>query len=286
MKDTLTTIIPIGNLNKDLSNLLNIRKLAIKNRVKVIFVLDDKGVKNHHEAVKILKQEAEECIEVLIFGGKNPGGARNMGLNSAISEWVHFCDSDDEPDFAEMMRIISDYSMPKADIYVCNYRIVSSKGGLIQRSGKTRNLFDVAMNPGLWRWVIKRNCLVGMEFPEGRLGEDQVFIARFLSGNPKVQLLGKREIYSYFVNDQHSLTRELDLNSLKMSIEAFKRIELSSYSLRWRVFVFIMFSRLIFTLVNNSREQKQISKIVSIFSWFIQALNYARKIFRFRTKEL
>jgi hypothetical protein len=55
----------------------------------------------------------------------------------------------------------------------------------VRRNASSR--FDVAMEPGLWRMVIKTDIASETRFPPLRMGEDQVFLARLN--------LGKRRIY-------------------------------------------------------------------------------------------
>ena len=278
----LTSIVPVGNLERDLTNLLKIKEQAVENNVSLIFVIDDQNPNSLLKARKDLCRRDSSLVKVLSFNGRNPGGARNIGLKEVSSEWVHFCDSDDEPNFREILRIIVGQSSSTVDAFVCNYRIETNKESLRTVISRTSNLFDVAINPGLWRWVIRSNSASGIEFPDSRLGEDQVFLARFLGKGPKICVLGKSCIYIYCLKNPNSLSRELDLISLEKSIEAFEEIDLRAYRFVFKIFVSLMYFRLSYTYMAGMQKSKADRYLFSMLTLFTRCFTFAKRSVGFK----
>jgi hypothetical protein len=63
---------------------------------------------------------------------------------------------------------------------------------------------SIALNPGLWRWVVRRDFAKNVKFPELSMGEDQCYIAKLLQNDPKV-FFSQKVFYRYRVGSGDSL---------------------------------------------------------------------------------
>lgn len=279
MNCILTTIVPIGDLRRDLSKLVEIRNQAIKNNVKVIFIVDNWDEESQRKEIRELNHGDSALVRILPFNGGNPGGARNLGLAESDTVWIHFCDSDDKPNLEEILSTINSSKKTDTDIIICNYLINSGKSDKTVKAVHTRNLIEVALNPGIWRWIIKRDITQGIEFPNNKLGEDQVYIARLLSKNPEICISNGPAIYTYCLDMFNSLTKEMNLESLRESIQAFEKIDFSSSRFILRIMVIVMYARLLMTLVSNVPERfKYRAKRINLVS-VIKFFTFAKSTF-------
>jgi hypothetical protein len=75
------------------------------------------------------------------------------------------------------------------------------------------------MKPGLWRWIIRRNLLSNITFPELSMGEDQCFIIRFFVKEPRVEF-SQEIFYKYRIGVLDSLTSSKNrINDLEKVIK-------------------------------------------------------------------
>jgi hypothetical protein len=79
--------------------------------------------------------------------------------------------------------------------------------------------FTVGKDPGIWRFVFKRELVAHLSFPDLRMGEDQVFLQRVFLQNPYV-CVSQQIFYKYHTNVPNQLTSEK--KNLTSLIEANK----------------------------------------------------------------
>ena len=158
----------------------------------------------------------------------NPGGARNAGLTFATSDWVTFWDCDDEPLISEVLEVISSSNNLNKQVLVGSYQIKSLKDeSLTTRVLNESNWkIDLGLNPGIWRFVFRRNLVGKILFPEARMGEDQVFLQRVFAKEPEV-FLSQVVTYVYGTDVLNQLTsKRLNLKDLvhvnQLAVQEFK----------------------------------------------------------------
>ena len=248
----LSTIIPIGNLAIDFENLRNIIKLSHAKPIELIFILDTGEEQAFNQLQSLCYNESLRSFQVVEATGRNPGASRNIGISLAQGDWVVFCDSDDLPNFVNVIDsilqdnnesdvLIGDYEIENLTLGTIFFRIIDKNSNSIWES--------IALYPGLWRWVIKKDLLIGIRFPEYSMGEDQCFLIRTLLNEPKVTFFSE-VFYRYRIGGRDSLTStKTRINDLIPII----RLELSPNKFPQKFITFRNFviARQILTLFKN-----------------------------------
>lgn len=223
----VSIVIPVGFSLSDLSNLDSTLRL---NRgledVEFILVLD-RVIPDFAEEIHNLLNRIEhinaKCIAVS-FG--NPGETRNAGLAVCKGTWVQFWDSDDIGDLRTSLNILKTES---ADLVVQQFRKkYASKPK--EYVSETHTLFQLAINPGIWRIAIRRSFLREIEFPALSMAEDQVFIFNLVAMNPTVKFIPNVG-YTYFVGLNTQLTSQtLRMKDLPRSMSFISEKKLNNFS--------------------------------------------------------
>lgn len=204
----LSVIIPIGNLERDIENLYRIIDHVPESLVEVIFVLDDDKKMLEIDLRNYLDQIYMTNFKIIKSNARNPGGSRNLGIACAESEWIIFCDSDDMPNFENILGEIK-RDKCKSDVLIGSFEFENIRSKFVYEryfgNDSNQNWEEVAINPGIWRWVIKRELVLNLEFPNLSMGEDQFFILNLLAGNPIVKFSNEL-FYRYRLGSPSSLT--------------------------------------------------------------------------------
>ena len=218
----LSIIVPIGDFERDKGNLLEIVSglKAIKNRCAVtleaIFVLDNQKDNSRTQLQKLLGDEKDFIILPVNCG--NPGGARNAGIINSSGKWIWFWDSDDTPNFLSLAQINFETS---ADIIICGFRVFHPSSS--QVFTPSNSMIENLRIPGLWRYIFNKTYLSNRVFPELRIAEDQVFLARVLSTKPNVEI-SPFVVYNYSRNTPNSLTKKFPKQDLSEAINRLHEI--------------------------------------------------------------
>lgn len=204
----LSVIIPIGNLEKNFDNIKNIALSSHQLSIELVLVLDTSETSALEKLTKLCISCNLDNFKIIECDGRNPGSSRNLGILSCTGDWVFFCDSDDFPRLRVITKAITEINQ-EIDILIGSYVIkennVENQTNLIIKSNTNKSWLDIALNPGLWRWIIKRNFIVTESFPNVSMGEDQYFLLTLLNREPKIKLCD--EVFYYYVkNSKDSLT--------------------------------------------------------------------------------
>lgn len=157
---------------------------------------------------------------------KNPGEARNAGIAITEGQWVVFWDADDQPKIDAYISSVREKS--QCSLVVGNFEIIDFNGKKIKSFDSKDALRKVGINPGIWRFIFRRELLEGIEFPAISLGEDQVFLAHIFSKHPSWGYV-EDVFYSYRVGVEGQLTSAIRVNRVKDQFEAIVTIsEISS----------------------------------------------------------
>ena len=224
----LSIIIPIAPQGVDYE-IVNKVVNRVGQDVEIILVFD--GFEN--KLPKDYSPDAfkySEKIRFLQTNARSPGASRNLGLANSKGLWVTFWDSDDSVDLNEFEIALSENLRTRSDILIYNYE-VSTKTSM-SRIYKTKVLHNasinrVALNPGIWRMIFRKELIQNLEFSSARWGEDQLFFAQVLKSNPIIHF-SERAYYMYKVGFSNQLTSRKefhqdlkvilsDINSIKSS---------------------------------------------------------------------
>ena len=205
----LSVVIPIGGVSNDYSKLqLNILA-ASEFHFQVVLVLDGLQNSQKEQIMTFVKNRCPDFKNVSIYetSFQNPGAARNFGLNYASGKFITFWDSDDLancPKIAESLARIPE----KIDAIIGAFQQINSgnSSSRIFRVKRWSWKVDLLICPGFWRILYRRDRLGSAQFGKSRMGEDQVFLARFGIWNRRVEI-SNEVFYTYFVGNPNQLTR-------------------------------------------------------------------------------
>jgi len=268
MKNSILTVVtPVTNMAGKLSKLESWVDEALELGVKVVVVHDYREAKTQEELQKIVNRHHSERLILLSGKFGNPGAARNAGMTNLISEWICFWDSDDLPNVSNVIAEINS-SQPLIDVIIGQF--VTVDNNLEAKPNKTSTTYcldDFALNPGLWRILIRSKLVNQLEFPPLRMGEDQVFLNNLNLGSLHIKF--SREIfYKYFSGDPNQLTNnEKALSDLYHSIQQV-RVSIPSKSGADLHLALIMLTRLCLTSLKNGNLGLKSKSVFPLFLTF------------------
>ncbi len=153
---------------------------------------------------EICDEYAEKDSRILVIHKENGGlsDARNTGLKKAVGEYIAFADSDDyfhKDMYQVMMQTLLD---EKADVSICGYAYVydrkpddygemPEKYKKILMSGREAQYryYDSSLTLPLtvaWNKLYKRELLTGIQYPKGKIYEDEYTTFKILYRADKI----------------------------------------------------------------------------------------------------
>lgn len=114
-----------------------------------------------------------------MFG--NPGTARNRGLREVRGSWITFWDADDQPFPSKYLEMIKSAEQKNLNFAVGQYQELDFQTKqIISKSLNSRNTlsasYGLARRLGIWRFAFKHSEIIGLQFPDCEIGEDQIFM--------------------------------------------------------------------------------------------------------------
>jgi glycosyltransferase involved in cell wall biosynthesis len=216
----ISIIIPIANYNiarKFIFEYLIQAPLTFE-FILVFDVSDSEVILMAKKELKNVKNTQIIAIECYV---KSPGLARNIGLDYASGLWIAFWDCDDKVNFSLFCsehKLIND---SRADIIIWNFQkvtyspVINSSSLILHDS----SMINVAMNPGIWRMVFKRNFIIYTKFTNLLWGEDQLYFCSLLLLNPMVTFRDE-SFYEYQLGNSEQLTaRKINVGELSSAYE-------------------------------------------------------------------
>jgi glycosyltransferase involved in cell wall biosynthesis len=287
-KNLLSVVIPINKFKRDFKNLCEIIRASKTLSLELIFVLDTSENSAHETLEEFCQTESLMNYRILESNRRNPGSSKNIGILHATGKWVFFCDSDDKPNLQIILNCILNIAI-NIDVVIGSYETEDLRNSSVNQvilNESNLNWELVAMTPGLWRWLIKRDVLSGITFPELSMGEDQCFIIRLFGKEPKVEF-SQEIFYKYRIGVSGSLTSgrdkindlekviQIELQFAQMTIE-YARIR--NYMIIKQIFTLILKGNLIMKLrgliyltqLSRTISLKEYIKIIRFISLLIR----------------
>lgn len=219
-----------------------------------------------------------ERIRLLRTNSRNPGASRNLGLANANGLWVAFWDSDDFVDLGEFEIAFSEELNSSSDIVIYDYMISKKSTKLKSKVHEVKirhnsSINCVALTPGLWRMIFRKELIQNLNFSSACWGEDQLFFAQVLKSNPRIHF-SERIYYKYRVGFSNQLTSRKDFyQDLKVILDEIQYIS-TAMPLIFCLPIQIMSIRISLTLIKFSSWKERLTQI----SRFVQiTLNQNRR---------
>jgi len=251
----LTAIVPVSGMAGKLHNLESWLSTIDHLDLQIVIVHDFRDSETERQLLSILDSLNSRKIVFLTGTYGSPGAARNAGLDRATSKFVCFWDSDDLPLPQSIVLDLETHSKD-CDVLVGQYVRCSNQSEDLKPIKSNDSSFqDVAMNPGIWRMVFRRDFISSARFQKMRMGEDQLFLAEVMSRKPRLSFTNSI-FYNYFVGHPGQLTQRQD--AIVELLDAFREISSLRKETSGREFEFssIVISRMNFTLIKFAFHNK------------------------------
>ena len=213
----ISVIVPIYNVEKYLPRCVDSLLTQTFRDFELILVED--GSPDNCAAICDNYAKSDPRIRVIHKTNGGLSDARNAGLRVSKGEYISFIDSDDwvAPDFLEhMMELLNN---EHADICECRvskkYEEIESSSGTVQDSKSEYSSEDAVIwhysaeealreliqdgvfRQHVWNKLYSRNCIEGVDFPVGKMNEDEFWTFQVF-GNAKKLIKTDRILYYYF----------------------------------------------------------------------------------------
>ena len=251
----VTVVIPVSLMANKLQGLTEILDQLISRGIEVIVVHDFQDETTSSQLTTISNSRIDSRSFLLVegrYGG--PGSARNAGLQKATRKYVTFWDSDDLVYMPNFMEFIKEVLKKESDIGIAEF-VLKKQEEYKSFPIKGETFSDVyrflAIYPGLWRYMFKRENIDGLKFINSRMGEDQVFIARALKCSQSIHLFHK-PVYEYQVAGEGQLTSNpKNLIYLISSLREMSNIHLSTQDPVKKEFMSLTYWKMFLTLITK-----------------------------------
>jgi glycosyltransferase involved in cell wall biosynthesis len=202
-------IIPIGPTKGNIYSLRETIDSCTKENFEIVLVHDDfeDGTK------EVLDSVLQEHPNVRVIRGnyRSPGKARDAGLRVVQTEWFSFWDIDDSPEVESISRAIAEPGAQNANLIVGKFQIYDYESNQTFQwkypQDKENQEAQIAINPGLWRFIFRSSIFQNVQFGDQSMGEDQLFLARAKINFNKAHISSEL-LYTYSVNLAGQLTSD------------------------------------------------------------------------------
>lgn len=190
----LSVIIPVYHVEKYLGRCIESILGQTYRNLEIILVDDG----SDDRCGEICDEYAKKDARIIVIHKENGGlsDARNTGMKRTTGEYIAFADSDDyfHKDMYQMM--MSELMKEKADVSICGYEYVYE--GKADNYGEIPGKYETIIMDGreaqyryydsgltlpltvAWNKIYKRSLLDGIEYPKGKIYEDEYTTFRVL----------------------------------------------------------------------------------------------------------
>jgi hypothetical protein len=194
----ITAIIPIASNFSDFDSMKKWLGLAITKGFDLILVRDYFSPSDKARFDHVLEQEiSNNQVQVLDVAFHSPGLSRNSGMKIALTQWITFWDCDDTPDPAVILEEINNVPI-SANFLVGQFSIN-------RKITSTRNVYDIAFNPGNWRIIYRRSKVADLTYAKEPWGEDQLFVIESSLFHSDI-IISPKKFYDYTSGNSTQLT--------------------------------------------------------------------------------
>ena len=203
----LSVVVPITKMAGRFENLESWLMGALECEIEVILVHDVQDDLTGVEIAAKFKEINHSKLKFLEGKFKSPGLARNKGISESTGKWIAFWDADDVPN-PKAAKSLVDLSkdLSGVQLIVGSYEVISPNGQtyIDARHG---DINGIAVNPGIWRMIFKRDLMEGRSFSSSKMGEDQEFIASLKPWDLNIKY-SEITLYRYYFGGDYQLTSD------------------------------------------------------------------------------
>jgi hypothetical protein len=216
----LSVVVPISMMAGRLANLSNWLIESKNLSVEVVLVHDLKDQITKNELDEMMKYLVKYPVKLYEGNFGSPGLTRNYGLSKVSGTWLVFWDSDDLPNIKKVMEILNTSDLTSFSCVVGSFSIYNEITHESRNNSLSKSFYtDIALTPGIWRFIFRKDSLEGLKFSEIMIAEDQLFLMEYLSVNKNLHIINE-DIYTYFIGDTYHLTtKKSAISDLRKSIE-------------------------------------------------------------------
>ena len=222
----ISIVIPVKNVEKNLSNLKNILNQIKNQSVEIIFVQDIFDEPLSLNLQTLINSQSSRKIKLISVAAGNPGAARNSGISLVRGRWVTFWDADDQPNLDNLISIVMEAEEKNCEVCIGSFQILEDGVLSSHVLNPKKGLNQIARNPGIWRFSFRSNLVSDVRFPTIKMGEDQIFLL-WMKLSEKNFYLSSRIVYIYY---RGSISQETNLYSSRREILSSLKISLRVYS--------------------------------------------------------
>lgn len=220
MKDLVSIIVPIYNVEKYLDRCIN--SLVNQTYKNIEIILVDDGSPDKSGEICDMWSAKDSRIKVI---HKNNGGvadARNVGIEEANGKYISFVDSDDYV-HVKFIEILYKLCVENdSDIAMCGNYITSKdedwKNEITDYTIRKINCRDALENREIpycvpWNKLYKSEILKKIKYPKGKIHEDVAVIYEILYFS-KSMTITDAKLYYYYENNNSIMRQEYNRNRL------------------------------------------------------------------------
>jgi glycosyltransferase involved in cell wall biosynthesis len=287
----LSVIVPITRMANRLGTLKKWIQDCQYQNLEIILVHDKRDDETGIELVSIIEENPNLHLSIIEGKFGAPGIARNAGLIKATGKWIVFWDCDDQPNLENVCKILQEEEIRKDNrVEVVIGQFSTSRNNIyINKTLRIRDitLMDVALNPGLWRMVFRRNTIKNFRFTDSKMAEDQNFIS--MIDLPKLRYkFVDIHFYTYHLGVQNQLTSKSEaINDISKAI-SITLIKLNNCNGESKEFNGMLFIRQVITGITKGSPFVKLSSIkflsIALFFSGLQTSSTILKNFTFLAK--
>ncbi len=221
MASLISIIVPIYNVEKELSRCLESIIHQSYSNIEIVLVND--GSTDDSKSIIDKYKEIDQRIVVVDQDNSGLSAARNTGLRIARGRYIMFVDSDDYLHKNAVEILYHNIIDEDADISVCNFYwdyleqikeepIIGDKivfnGDDVKHQLIQNNLITVVA----WNKLYKKEIWNGVEYPVGKVHEDEYVIHKLLS-NCKRTVYTNDKLY-YYIKREKSISNTISLKNM------------------------------------------------------------------------
>jgi glycosyltransferase involved in cell wall biosynthesis len=242
---------------------LDLIDAARKINAETILVFDGASTEDIYDFQQIIANKVYELI-ITSVTCRNPGGARNAGKALSTGDWITFWDCDDIPNPTKILSLIREANDLEMDVAIGRFNYIYVDEGCKELSRKKSSKlsqsdwqFVVGLTPGIWRFAFRNSLSKEADFPETRMGEDQVFISRILNGRVKVYV-SNDVVYNYLVGRNSQLTKELTSISEKVNSANILTREINQKNVKLSRFEFTILTKMYLSIFKFNKFPQEV----------------------------